>query len=83
MKTASHVLSLAPLALLLACGTESDQRIAGILSASQASNFSDWSEPVSLGAPINMPGINDQQATLSKDGLSLYFASARRRRRVT
>jgi hypothetical protein len=78
MKTASHVVaSLAPLALLLACGTESDQRIAGILSASEASNFSDWSEPVSLGAPINMPGINDQQATLSKDGLRLYFASAR------
>ena len=78
MKTASHVLaSLAPIALLLACGTESEQRIAGILSASQASNLSDWSEPVPLGPPINMPGFNDQQATLSKHALSLYFASAR------
>jgi len=32
---------------------------------------------VNLGPPINMPGFNDQQATLSKHGLSLYFASAR------
>ncbi|MGH7568116.1 MAG: hypothetical protein ACREL9_03960, partial [Gemmatimonadales bacterium] len=40
------------------------------------SNFSSWSEPVSLGPIINSP-FNDQQAALSKDGLTLYFASNR------
>jgi hypothetical protein len=45
----------------------------------QAHSFANsaWSEPENLGTAINMPGLNDQQATLSKDGLSLYFASAR------
>ena len=68
--------SVAPLILLLACGTEPDGNIAGTLAASRASSFSDWSEPVSLGAPINT-SANDQQAMLSKDGLSLFFASNR------
>lgn len=79
MTTASiaRIVSLASLALLLGCGTESDRSIAGAILASHTSNVSAWSEPVSLGPPINMPGFNDQQATLSKHGLSLYFASAR------
>jgi Tol biopolymer transport system component len=38
--------------------------------------FSAWSEPVSLGPLINS-GFGDQNAALSKDGLSLYFASNR------
>jgi len=45
--------------------------------ASRTSNFSAWSEPVSLGFPIDATGFNDQQPALSKDGLSLYFASTR------
>jgi WD40 repeat protein len=69
--------SVAWLALLLGCANEPDRRIAGALAADHAANFSEWSEPVSLGPTINMPGVNDQQATLSKDGLRLYFASAR------
>jgi hypothetical protein len=78
MTTMSRIFIPLPwLALLLACATESEQRIAGILSANQTSNFSAWSEPVPLGPPINMSGFNDQQAALSKDGLRLYFASAR------
>lgn len=78
MRTVNRRLAaLAPLALLLACGIESDANIAGTLAASRAANFSAWSEPVSLGPTINAAGFNDQQAAPSKDGLSLYFASAR------
>lgn len=73
-RTLMPVLSLA---LLAACGLETAPDIAGMVVADHTSNFSEWSEPVPLGPPINMPGFNDQQATLSKDGLRLYFASAR------
>ena len=76
MRTVAPWLPPALLVVLLACGTESDGNIAGTLAASRASSFSDWSEPVSLGAPINTTA-NDQQAALSKDGLSLFFASNR------
>ncbi len=78
MTRAARVLSsLASLALLIGCGTESDRSIAGTLVADHTSNFSAWSEPVNLSPTINAVGFNDQQAALSKDGLSLYFASAR------
>ena len=78
MRTASRPLAmLAPLALLLGCGTPSDRGIAGTLVASHLSNFSPWSEPVSLGPTINTSPYNDQQPALSKDALSLYFASNR------
>lgn len=77
MRTASHLLaSLAPLAFLLGCGTASDRSIAGTLVVSHTSNFSPWSEPISLGPTINTP-FNEAQSTLSKDGLSLFFASNR------
>ena len=71
------LISLAPLALLLGCGTESDRSIAGTTLADHTANFSAWSEPVSVGLAINLPGVDDRQAVLSKDGLSLYFASNR------
>src|SRR5207247_10960052 len=78
MKTAPPGLALLdPMELLVGCRTESDRSIAGTLVANHTSNFSAWSEPVSLGPAINTPGFNDQQAVLSKDGLSLYFASNR------
>src|SRR6266702_6447820 len=78
MRTASRLLaSMASLALLLGCGTPSDRGIAGTLVASHLSNFSPWSEPVNLGPTINTTPCNDQQSALSKDGLSLYFASTR------
>lgn len=38
--------------------------------------FSDWSSPVNLGAPVNS-AVTEQHPALSKDGLSLYFASNR------
>src|SRR5881397_2672805 len=72
-----RLISLVQLALLAACGSEPQRSITATLTASHTANFSSWSEPVSLGTTINMPGFNDQQPALSKDGLSLYFASNR------
>lgn len=73
----SRVLAaLASLALLLGCASEPDQTMAGPILASHTANFSPWSDPVSLGPAINT-SFNEQQAALSKDGLSLYFASNR------
>jgi hypothetical protein len=78
MKTASRMTAIViPVSLLLACGTESDRNIVGTLVASRTASFSEWSEPVNLGPTINASGFNDQQAAPSRDGLSLYFASAR------
>jgi len=72
-RTLKSVLSLA---LLAACGPEAAPNIAGTIAANHTANFSLWSEPVSLGSTINS-SFNDQQAALSKDGLSLYFGSNR------
>src|SRR2546428_14152125 len=38
--------------------------------------YLDWSAPVNLGPVINS-GSNEQHPAISKDGLSLYFASDR------
>ena len=67
-------MSLAIALLVAACGSESDQ----VTFERQAESFaySDWSQPVSLGPAINT-SFNEQQAMLSKDGLTLYFASNR------
>ena len=73
----THTLkSVLSLALLAACGPEATPNIAGTIVAGRTSNFSAWSDPVSLGSTINS-SFNDQQTALSKDGLSLYFASGR------
>jgi len=66
--------SLTLVALLLACGTESDQPILGLQAHSFAS--SEWSEPVNIGPTINTTA-NENNPTLSPDGLSLYFTSDR------
>ncbi len=39
--------------------------------------YTAWSDPKPL-ISVNQPGINDQQPALSKNGLSLYFASTRK-----
>ena len=44
--------------------------------SAHAQKYSDWSAPVSLGPAINS-AFNDQQPAISKNGLSLYFASTR------
>lgn len=41
-----------------------------------SASYSAWSSPVNLGAPVNS-AATDQHPALSKDGLSLYFASNR------
>lgn len=45
-------------------------------SIPQAANYSEWSEPVNLGAMINSPSP-DIAPTLSRNELSLYFSSTR------
>ena len=42
-----------------------------------ASQWSAWSTPVKLGPPISTPSVTDGNATLSPDGLSLYYDSDR------
>ena len=41
-----------------------------------SSEFSDWSEPVNLGPPVNS-ALEELDSFLSKDGRSLYFGSLR------
>ena len=38
--------------------------------------FTDWVAPINLGQVVNT-AVNDQRATISRDGLSLYFGSNR------
>ena len=76
MTTASRILvSLALLAVLVACGTEPDRTVFAIQAERFAS--SEWSEPVNLGAPVNS-ACGEQTPTLSRDQLALYFTSNRR-----
>ncbi len=70
----AHLTSLAPLALLLGCGSNSHPA-APKLRAMSFTN-SEWSEPVNLGPVVNS-SANEQNATLARDGLSLYFSSNR------
>src|SRR5689334_11208984 len=73
-------LSVTALFIFLAgCDAESPARtpaITGVLAFEQAAGdaprFSDWSAPVNLGPVVNSPFI-EQGASVSKDGLSLYF----------
>ena len=45
-------------------------------ASSRAQRYSDWSEPVNLGPLVNSTSM-DRGPAISKDGLSLYFASNR------
>jgi len=65
---------LVSLALLVACASESDP----VALKLQAMSFahSEWSTPVNLGPVVNSR-YADIAATLSPDGLSLYFVSNR------
>jgi Tol biopolymer transport system component len=73
-------LSVTSLFIFLAgCDAESPATtpaITGVLAFEQAAGdaprFSDWSAPVNLGPVVNSPFI-EQGASVSKDGLSLYF----------
>ena len=76
MISASRTLaSLVSLTLLLACEKPPEQRLGG--PSFMTKDWSDWSAPVHLDAPVNS-ACQDQNPTLSKDELSLYFMSNRR-----
>src|SRR6266487_1126821 len=68
---------LAPFVLLAACRGESDPVAVKVQAMSFAN--SEWSEPVNLGPVVNSSS-NEQNATLARDGLSLYFSSNRDRK---
>jgi hypothetical protein len=75
MKTAPRLIpSLVPLALLLACGTESPE-LAFELQANRFAS-SEWSDPVNLGPVVNS-SANDANAALSPDEHTMYFVSNR------
>jgi hypothetical protein len=42
----------------------------------EGQKFSDWSEPVNMGEPINLSGSN-QASWITRDGLSLYITTTR------
>ena len=74
---AAGIIGLALLAVL-GCridGPSAADKIA--LQARGGAPFSPWGEPHSLGAPVNTPTFNEQNAVISRDGLTLYFSSDR------
>lgn len=73
------LIALVPLALLVACGTDSElpsELGPGITAHAFFPDRSSWSVPVNLGAPVNSAG-DEFAATLSPDELSLYVNSNR------
>lgn len=65
---------LSALALIAACGAESDRLVFDLQAHSFAN--SEWSAPVNLGAPINS-SASEMNPALSPDELSIYFVSTR------
>jgi Tol biopolymer transport system component len=65
---------LVPLLALAACSPESDAITVDLRT--HAFTGTEWAAPVNLGPAINS-SANDQNASLSRDGLSLYFVSNR------
>lgn len=74
VKAINYKFALLGVGLLLACDPGPDQVTFGL----QAHSFknSEWSAPVNLGPVVNT-AANENNATLSPDGLSLYFTSDR------
>jgi hypothetical protein len=50
--------------------------VSAVTASSGAQKYSDWSEPINLGPIVNSTSM-DRGPAISKDGLSLYFASNR------
>ena len=50
--------------------------VSAFTASSGAQKYSDWSEPINLGPIVNSTAM-DRGPAISKDGLSLYFASNR------
>lgn len=74
----ARVAPFAALVLVLACSEQAPMEPSTLLAkhAHGPIGWSPWSAPVSLG-PIVNSAATDQQPAISKDGLSLYFASQR------
>jgi WD40-like Beta Propeller Repeat len=77
MRYAAIVPAFAVPTLLAMTGCDPDSTVRPIAPRlDRSSSFSEWSQPVSLGPLINT-SFGEQQPTLSRDGLTLYFASNR------
>jgi hypothetical protein len=50
--------------------------VSAFTASSRTQKYSDWSAPINLGPTVNSTAI-DRGPAISKDGLSLYFASTR------
>ena len=50
--------------------------VSAFTASSGAQKYSDWSEPINLGPTVNSTAL-ERAPAISKDGLSLYFASNR------
>src|SRR5215203_1959458 len=50
--------------------------VSAFTASSSAQKYSEWSEPINLGPNVNSTSM-DRGPAISKDGLSLYFASNR------
>jgi hypothetical protein len=50
--------------------------VSAFTASSRTQKYSDWSAPINLG-PIVNSALNDRGPAISKNGLSLYFASTR------
>lgn len=78
MKWSAWFNSVVGVLMLAGCATDRHGRITAPSDArsSRDAGFSDWATPLGLGPLINSAAI-DQQPTLSKNGLTLYFTSGR------
>jgi hypothetical protein len=75
MSSPYHIVKLlAPLTLLVGCGTEPDP-VALVLQADRFAQ-AEWSDPVNLGPVVNSSSV-DANAFLSADEHVLYFVSTR------
>jgi hypothetical protein len=74
------ITSLVTLAVLLGCDRKSGELPSApspsLTAEHSSADWSPWSEPVNLGGPINTE-FREINASLSDDGLSLYFVSNR------
>jgi hypothetical protein len=67
MNKSTHYVTRLVAAIVLVCA---------FTAPSDAQKYSEWSTPINLGPTVNSAS-NDRGPAISKDGLSLYFASTR------
>jgi hypothetical protein len=67
MNTSTHYLAILGGAIVL---------VSAVAASSGAQKYSEWSTPINLGPNVNSSAM-DRAPAISKDGLSLYFASNR------